>query len=71
MAKRFNNNNNNNQRNEKRFRTNNSIKVPKLRLVGEDFDAISEAAGRPVENGVYNTNQAQKWADEMGLDLVE
>ena len=68
MARRF---NNQRDKNEKRFRTNSSIRVPKVRIVGEDFKAISEAAGRPIENGIYYTNQAQKWAEEMGLDLVE
>jgi len=68
LARRF---NNQRDKNEKRFRTNSSIRVPKVRIVGEDFKAISEAAGRPIENGIYYTNQAQKWAEEMGLDLVE
>ncbi len=47
------------------------IRTPKIRLVGEDFAAISVAAGREIENGIYYTNQAQKWAENMGLDLVE
>ena len=59
------------QEQKPKFRTNNSIRAYKIRLVGEDFEAISDAAGKTVENGVYNTSQALKWAEEMGLDLVE
>ena len=47
------------------------IRVPKIRLVGDNFDKISEAAGREVEVGVFSTSQAFAWAREMDLDLVE
>ena len=70
MAKRF-NNSTQDSKNDKQFRTNKAIRVPKVRVVGEDFDAISEAAGKPVDNGIYPTHVAQKWAETMGLDLVE
>ncbi len=53
------------------FRINNSIRSPQVRLVGEDFNEISEAAGRAIEAGVYPTDLAMKWAFEMGVDLVE
>lgn len=53
------------------YRTNRQIKVPKVRVVGDDLDAISEVAGMKVETEVYPTSQAQKWADDLGLDLVE
>ncbi len=69
MAKRY--NNSPQESADKKFKTNNSIRVPKIRLVGEDFDAITEAAGREIENGIYYTNQVQKWAEDMGQDLVE
>ncbi len=42
-----------------------------MRLVGEDFNEISEAAGRAIEAGVYPTDLAMKWAYDMGVDLVE
>ena len=35
------------------------------------MDAISEAAGRKIAPGVYNTRQALDWARRMELDLVE
>lgn len=69
MAKRY--NNTQQESTDKKFRTNGAIRVPKIRLVGEDFDAITEAAGRDIDNGIYYTNQAQKWAEDMGQDLVE
>lgn len=54
-----------------KFRVNRSITIPKIRLVGEDLEAISEAAGRPIAPDVYNTRDAIRWAEDMGLDLVE
>ncbi len=53
------------------FRTNEYIRVPKIRLVGDDLDKISNEVGQTVEVGVYNTSQALKWAQAAGLDLVE
>lgn len=53
------------------FRTNEYIRVPKIRLVGDDLEQISEELGQNIEVGVYNTGQALKWALEAGLDLVE
>ena len=41
-------------------RINDRIRVPKIRLVGEN-----------VEPGVYETRQALRMADDMDLDLVE
>ena len=45
--------------------------MPEIRLVGDNFDAISEVAGRPVETGVFKTNTAIQWAQDLELDLVE
>ena len=41
-------------------RTNERIRVPKIRLVGDN-----------VEPGVYDTRQAKRMAEDMDLDLVE
>ena len=54
-----------------KFRVNRSITLPKIRLVGDDMEAISEAAGKIVKPDVYDTREALKWAQEMELDLVE
>lgn len=49
------------QQPEAEHRINNRIRVPKVRLVGDN-----------IENpGVYTTQEAMKMADEMELDLVE
>jgi translation initiation factor IF-3 len=61
------------QENQEKFnyRLNKQIRVPKIRLVGDDFEAISTIAGKPIEVGVYYTTQALEWAEELGIDLVE
>lgn len=53
------------------FRTNDQINVSKIRLVGDNLDELSEAIGKTVESGVYDTREAVYWAEELGLDLVE
>ncbi len=53
------------------YRTNDGINVPRIRLVGDNFEEISEAAGRKIESGVYNTRDAIQWAEEMEMDLIE
>ena len=42
-----------------------------MRIVGENFEQISEVAGKTIESGVHNTMEAVRWAKEMDLDLVE
>lgn len=53
------------------LRINERIRVPKIRLVGDNFEAVSTAAGKPLEPGVVDTRDARNWAEKMGLDLVE
>ena len=53
------------------YRTNDSIRVPEIRLVGDNLEELSETIGQKVESGIYKTNIAREWAREMGLDLVE
>jgi len=62
---------NRNQKEEIKFRINDFIKVPEVRLVGDNLDAVSEQAGKEVTPDVYNTTQVKKWAYAMDLDLVE
>ena len=45
---------------QQEHRTNHMIKVPQVRLVGEN-----------IEVGIYSTAEAQRIANELGLDLVE
>lgn len=42
-----------------------------MRLVGDNFEELSAHVGQPIETGVFPTSRLQKWAEEMGLDLVE
>jgi translation initiation factor IF-3 len=39
--------------------------------VGDNLEEVSAVAGQTIETGVFPTSKLQKWADEMGLDLVE
>lgn len=50
---------------------NNFIRATEVRLVGDNLDEISAAVGETVESAVYSTSRLQKWAEEIGLDLVE
>lgn len=53
------------------YKINRDITAPRIRLVGENFEEVSEVAKRPIETGVYNTYQVQQWANELEMDLVE
>ncbi len=52
-------------------RINEFIRVPEVRLVGDNLEEISAAVGEKVESAVYSTSKLQKWAETMALDLVE
>lgn len=53
------------------YRLNNEIKVPKIRLVGDNLDLISDIANREIVTGIFPTIQVLKWAEELEMDLVE
>ena len=53
------------------YRLNRNITVPRIRLVGDNLDEISEVANRPIETGVYYTRDVLNWAESMEMDLVE
>ena len=53
------------------FRINGFIRVPEIRLVGDNLDKVSEVAGQKIEPGIYQTRQVQSWANRLELDLVE
>ena len=71
MAKRRDRNNRGKVNPAAAFRINKQIRVPEVRLVGEDFNIISEVAGREVGPGIFATKQLQDWAFKLDLDLVE
>ena len=52
-------------------RINEHIRAVEVRLVGDNLTEISESIGQPVETGIYPTPKVLRWAEEIGLDLVE
>ncbi|GAA5220988.1 translation initiation factor IF-3 [Membranihabitans marinus] len=52
-------------------RINEHIKVPEVRLVGDNLKEISNIVGQQVESEVYRTHILRDWARELELDLVE
>lgn len=54
-----------------KFRINENIRIPNIRLVGDNLDKLSEIVGKTIEPGIYKTHEAQRWAEKMDLDLVE
>ena len=52
-------------------RLNEYIRVPEVRLVGDNLEKISEKIGREVTSDVYPTNLLKQWAEKMQMDLVE
>jgi translation initiation factor IF-3 len=59
------------RRNEPEHRINGFIRIPEIRLVGDNFEEISEVAGHQVEPGIISTRDANRWAQALELDLVE
>jgi len=64
----------NNQRNDNRsgFRVNEHIRVPEVRLVGENIEEIAGKIGKDLKPGeVHDTREVKRWARAVELDLVE
>jgi len=53
------------------YKLNREITVSRVRLVGENLEEVSEAAGKTIEPGIYNTFQVLQWAESLEMDLVE
>lgn len=53
------------------YKLNREITVSRIRLVGENLEEVSEAAGKEIEPGIYNTFQVLQWAEALEMDLVE
>ncbi len=71
MARRHPRSRNHNQKTAAEHRINEHIRIPEVRLVGDNLDELSEVIGQNIESGVFRTNIVRDWAREMGLDLVE
>jgi translation initiation factor IF-3 len=71
LAKRFPSNYPSKQNDEKfQFKINGDIRVPDIRLVGDNLDEVSTVAGKQIEPGIYPTRVARNWAEDLGQDLV-
>ncbi len=57
--------------NQAQHRINDNIRIPEVRLVGDNLEEVSEVAGKTIESGVFSTRQLRQWAEKMELDLVE
>lgn len=53
------------------FRVNDQIRIPEVRLVGDNLEEVSKIVGEPVEAGIYPTRKVREWADQSELDVVE
>lgn len=53
------------------YKLNGDIRVPKIRLVGDNLELVSELVKKTVEPGIYYTNQVLQWAEDLEMDLVE
>lgn len=73
MAKRLGKRDRNTNITEKfNFRVNEQIRIPEVRLVGENLEEISDIVGQEIEPGtVYPTRRVREWAQQSELDLVE
>lgn len=53
------------------YRINREINVPRVRLVGDHLDEVSEIAKKTIEPGIFSTYQVLQWAEALELDVVE
>lgn len=56
---------------EPQFRINDFIRVPEVRLVGDNLEELSAELEAEIASEVYETKIVKRWAREAGLDLVE
>ena len=56
---------------EPQHRINERIMISEIRLVGDNFEEISAAAGKTIESGIFKTHEVIRWAKAMDIDLVE
>jgi len=71
LAKNFKNPNLEKKDDAQNFRVNELIRVPEIRLVGDNFDEISQIVGKEIETGVFKTRWVLEIAQKLNLDLVE
>jgi translation initiation factor IF-3 len=60
------------QAQQPKYRINEQIRIPEIRLVGENLEELSQVVGEKIEPGsIVPTRKALYWADKSSLDLVE
>ncbi len=59
------------QAEREQFRVNEQIRVPEVRLVGDNLEEISGIIGEKLESGVHQTRKLRAIAEAADLDLVE
>ncbi|NJL74648.1 MAG: translation initiation factor IF-3 [Saprospiraceae bacterium] len=60
------------QEDKEEHRINELIRVPEVRLVGDNIPQVAEKVGEQIEAGmVYQTRQVRQWAEKLELDVVE
>jgi hypothetical protein len=52
-------------------RKNDEIENIQIRLVGNNFDEISQVMGKTIQSGVFSKEEALDISSKMGLDLIE
>ncbi len=60
-----------NNQQDTEHRINERIRVPEVRLVGDNFEELSAELNTKIEVGIYPTRRALEWAEALGVDLVE
>lgn len=72
MARRRSSNQNRRVDTTPKFRVNEYIRIPQVRLVGDNVEGIAQSIGQDIQAGeVYDTRDVKRWAQAVELDLVE
>lgn len=72
MARRRSSNRNKREETKYNFRVNHQIRVPEVRLVGDNVEEIAKIVGEDIKpSEVYPTRKVKEWAQKAELDVVE
>ncbi|RMD72353.1 MAG: translation initiation factor IF-3 [Bacteroidetes bacterium] len=72
MARRRSSNRNKREETKYNFRVNHQIRVPEVRLVGDNLEEIAKIVGEDIKpSEVYPTRKVKEWAQKAELDVVE
>lgn len=72
MARRRSSNHNRRVDTTPKFRVNEYIRIPQVRLVGDNVEGIAQRLEQDIKAGeVYDTRDVKRWAQAVELDLVE